>query len=219
MADIDSVDSSAERVLLMTIHSAKGLEFENVYLTGMEDGVFPGYMSITSEDSEDMEEERRLAYVGITRAKEDLTLTCARFRMLRGETQNNPVSVFVREIPEEMMEGNLPKRIQYSEPASSTARELMRTSPFGSARPKANVVKPAAKPYASKVSFATLQKGSAMTNVSIDYKEGDRVTHIKFGAGTVLSIEDRNGNKEVTVEFDSVGRRVLAAAFAKLKKL
>lgn len=219
VADIDSVDSSAERVLLMTIHSAKGLEFENVYLTGMEDGVFPGYMSITSEDSEDMEEERRLAYVGITRAKEDLTLTCARFRMLRGETQNNPVSVFVREIPEEMMEGNLPKRIQYSEPASSTARELMRTSPFGSARPKANVVKPAAKPYASKVSFATLQKGSAMTNVSIDYKEGDRVTHIKFGAGTVLSIEDRNGNKEVTVEFDSVGRRVLAAAFAKLKKL
>ncbi len=219
VADIDSVDSSAERVLLMTIHSAKGLEFENVYLTGMEDGVFPGYMSITSEDSEDMEEERRLAYVGITRAKEDLTLTCARFRMLRGETQNNPVSVFVREIPEDMMEGNLPKRIQYSEPASSTARELMRTSPFGSARPKANVVKPAAKPYASKVSFATLQKGSAMTNVSIDYKEGDRVTHIKFGAGTVLSIEDRNGNKEVTVEFDSVGRRVLAAAFAKLKKL
>lgn len=104
VADIDNVDSDDNRVLLMTLHSAKGLEFSNVYLAGMEDGLFPSSMATNSDDISDLEEERRLAYVGITRAKDELTLTCARMRMIRGETQYNPVSRFVAEIPVELLD-------------------------------------------------------------------------------------------------------------------
>ena len=104
IADIDSVDPDQDYVLLMTLHSAKGLEFPRVFLAGMEDGMFPSYMSIISDDRSDLEEERRLCYVGITRAMEDLTLTSARQRMLRGEVQYNKVSRFVREIPRELVD-------------------------------------------------------------------------------------------------------------------
>ena len=134
VADIDRIDDDGNRVLLMTLHSAKGLEFSHVYLAGMEDGVFPGYMAITSDSEEDVEEERRLAYVGITRAKEDLTLTCARQRMLRGETQYNPVSRFVKEIPEELLDQKVPsiKRRDYVEyEEDSYERNRFRTKPFG----------------------------------------------------------------------------------------
>ena len=113
VADIDNVENGDNRVLLMTLHSAKGLEFPVVYLAGMEDGLFPSFMTIASDDPLEIEEERRLAYVGITRAKEDLTLTCARSRMLRGETQYNPVSRFVREIPKELMDNTLPQNRRY----------------------------------------------------------------------------------------------------------
>ena len=113
VADIDNVEDGDNRVLLMTLHSAKGLEFPEVYLAGMEDGLFPSFMTIASDDPLEIEEERRLAYVGITRAKEDLTLTCARSRMLRGETQYNPVSRFVREIPKELMDNTLPPSRRY----------------------------------------------------------------------------------------------------------
>ena len=104
VADIDSLDDNDNRVLLMTLHSAKGLEFPNVYLAGMEDGMFPSYMTIVGDDPGELEEERRLCYVGITRAMKELTLTAAQQRMIRGETQYNKVSRFVREIPEELME-------------------------------------------------------------------------------------------------------------------
>ena len=104
IADIDSVDPDQDYVLLMTLHSAKGLEFPRVFLAGMEDGMFPSYMSIISDDRSDLEEERRLCYVGITRAMEELTLTSARQRMLRGEVQYNKVSRFVREIPRELVD-------------------------------------------------------------------------------------------------------------------
>ena len=109
VADIDQVSDDNNKVLLMTLHSAKGLEFPHVYLAGLEDGVFPSYMTITSDDPLEIEEERRLAYVGITRAKDDLTITCARQRMLRGETQYNPVSRFVKEIPPLLLDHKLPK--------------------------------------------------------------------------------------------------------------
>lgn len=117
VADIDRIGSDGNRVLLMTLHSAKGLEFSHVYLAGMEDGIFPSYMSISSDNIEDIEEERRLAYVGITRAKDDLTITCAKQRMIRGETQYNPVSRFVGEIPEELLDQKRPgvKRWNFSD--------------------------------------------------------------------------------------------------------
>lgn len=134
VADIDRIDDDGNRVLLMTLHSAKGLEFSHVYLAGMEDGVFPSYMTITSDNDEDVEEERRLAYVGITRAKEDLTITCAKQRMLRGETQCNPVSRFVKEIPEELLDQKVPsvKRWDYAEyEEDSYERNHFKAKPFG----------------------------------------------------------------------------------------
>ncbi len=110
VADIDSMEESSDRVLLMTLHSAKGLEFPHVYLSGMEDGIFPSAMALSSGDSDDEEEERRLAYVGITRAREDLTLTASRTRMLRGEVQYNPVSRFVYEIPKDLFDSPVYKK-------------------------------------------------------------------------------------------------------------
>ena len=107
VADVDELDQSERRVTLMTLHSAKGLEFENVYLSGMEDGVFPSYMTVTSDDPSEMEEERRLCYVGITRAKRHLTLTGARMRMVNGQTRYSKPSCFLDEIPEELVEGGL----------------------------------------------------------------------------------------------------------------
>ncbi|MDE6388702.1 MAG: UvrD-helicase domain-containing protein [Lachnospiraceae bacterium] len=134
VADIDRVDDSDNRVLLMTLHSAKGLEFPHVYLAGLEDGIFPSYMTIMSDDPMDVEEERRLAYVGITRAKEDLTITYARQRMIRGETQYNPVSRFIREIPPELMDDKPPvqKRRDYQEyNEDSSERGFFKAKPFG----------------------------------------------------------------------------------------
>ncbi len=134
VADIDRIEGESSRVLLMTLHSAKGLEFPYVYLAGMEDGVFPGYMAITSDNEEDIEEERRLAYVGITRAKEDLTLTCAKQRMVRGETQYNAVSRFVEEIPEGLLDQKVPslKRWKFEDYEENSEEKLrFRAKPFG----------------------------------------------------------------------------------------
>lgn len=176
VADIDRVDGDGDRVLLMTPHSAKGLEFENVYLAGMEDGVFPSYMSIKSEDPLDVEEERRLAYVGITRAKEELTLTCAKQRMTRGETQYNPVSRFVREIPPLLLDGTpapVKKRMEEVFEEDSNERNLLRTKPYGaSAKPYTEPVKPyAAAPSAyteRKKAYATpIKRGAGKTPVTV----------------------------------------------------
>lgn len=141
----------------MTLHSAKGLEFGHVYLAGMEDGVFPSYMTITSDDPMEIEEERRLAYVGITRAKEELTLTYAKQRMIRGETQYNPVSRFVREIPPMLLDGTpapVKKRMDEVYEEDSQERSLLRTKPYGAAKSYAEPVKPygaAGKPYMEPV--------------------------------------------------------------------
>ena len=157
VADIDRVDGDGDRVLLMTLHSAKGLEFGHVYLAGMEDGVFPSYMTITSDDPMEIEEERRLAYVGITRAKEELTLTYAKQRMIRGETQYNPVSRFVREIPPMLLDGTpapVKKRMDEVYEEDSQERSLLRTKPYGAAKSYAEPVKPygaAGKPYMDPV--------------------------------------------------------------------
>ncbi|MBO5474754.1 MAG: UvrD-helicase domain-containing protein [Lachnospiraceae bacterium] len=134
VADIDQVSEDNNKVLLMTLHSAKGLEFPHVYLAGLEDGIFPSYMTITSDDPMDIEEERRLAYVGITRAKDDLTITCARQRMIRGETQYNPVSRFVKEIPPLLLDHKLPeaKRRDYDNyDDASYERSHFKAKPFG----------------------------------------------------------------------------------------
>lgn len=151
VADIDGVDKDSNKVLLMTIHSAKGLEFSNVYLAGMEDGVFPGYMTITSDDDDEMEEERRLAYVAITRAKDDLTISHAKMRMLRGQTQYNPLSRFVKEIPQKLLDNKLPERKSWEDvyEVDSTERAMFKARPFSAQMSETVFDKPKVKKQVS----------------------------------------------------------------------
>ena len=202
VADIDSVEDGDNRVLLMTLHSAKGLEFPYVYLAGMEDGLFPSYMSIVADDpTEEIEEERRLCYVGITRAMKELTITCARCRMVRGETQYNNVSRFVREIPAELLarKSVMPREPKKPEVPQHTsyqkAKEAFRTKTFD--------------PQQFKVVKAD----------KLDYTVGDQVSHVKFGKGTVLEITEGGRDYEVKVDFERFGVKKMFASFAKLKKV
>lgn len=229
VADIDSLDEDQEYVVLMTLHSAKGLEFPRVYLAGMEDGLFPGYMSINAGDREELEEERRLCYVGITRAEQELTLTSARRRMVHGETQYNPMSRFVKEIPRELLDTGNKKFTQETEmPAQQNtyarAREAFRAQAFagalGGMTPAKN--QGAGKPLTGSQALASLQKGSQLAaggNGPLGYEVGDRVRHVKFGEGTVTDIKEGGRDHEVTIEFDSVGTRRMFAKFAKLVKV
>ena len=319
VADIDSVEEGDNRVLLMTLHSAKGLEFPHVYITGMEDNVFPSYQSIQDYTGDSLEEERRLAYVGITRAMEDLTLTSARTRMLRGEVQYNPVSRFLAEIPEELLDEESAGRHrrsysfresdEYDDPDEydfgdyrggrsasgglqnsslfnfgknpgfgkdisqlpglrgsapgrpgslpSTAgpgragRDTKTPSPDRSAlppassfssssasspssagrsdkRPRAVYAKPrtddARKPYiartsAGKAGTAAGTKKGQTISAGVDYGEGDRVRHARYGDGTVSALEKTPRDYKVTVQFDDCGQKVMYAGFAKLQKL
>lgn len=212
VADIDSLEENPDYVVLMTLHSAKGLEFPHVYLVGMEDGLFPSYMTITSDNDEDLEEERRLCYVGITRAEQELTMTCARKRMTRGETHYNRMSRFLQEIPKELMEnGSLPfdKEMQ-----KEREQELIRQNAYTQAKQAFRQ-----KPFPNY----GIQKGAKAFAVSkekgLDYQVGDRVRHIKFGEGTVKGILEGGRDFEVTVEFDTAGVKKMFATFAKLKKI
>ena len=319
VADIDSVEEGDNRVLLMTLHSAKGLEFPHVYITGMEDNVFPSYQSIQDYTGDSLEEERRLAYVGITRAMEDLTLTSARTRMLRGEVQYNPVSRFLAEIPEELLDeesagrhrrsysfresdeyddpdeydfgdyrggrsasGGLqnsslfnfgknpgfgkdisqlpglrgsapgrPGRLPSTAGPGRAGRDTKTPSPDRSAlppassfssssalspssagrsdkRPRAVYAKPrtddARKPYiartsAGKAGTAAGTKKGQTISAGVDYGEGDRVRHARYGDGTVSALEKTPRDYKVTVQFDDCGQKVMYAGFAKLQKL
>ena len=229
VADIDSLDEDQEYVVLMTLHSAKGLEFPRVYLAGMEDGLFPGYMSINAGDREELEEERRLCYVGITRAEQELTLTSARRRMVHGETQYNPMSRFVKEIPRELLDTGNKKFTQETEmPAQQNtyarAREAFRAQAFagalGGMTPAKN--QGVGKPLTGSQALASLQKGSQLAaggNGPLGYEVGDRVRHVKVGEGTVTDIKEGGRDHEVTIEFDSVGTRKMFAKFARLVKV
>ena len=200
VADIDSLDENSDYVVLMTIHSAKGLEFPNVFLCGMEDGLFPGYMTIMSDDPSDMEEERRLCYVAITRAMEKLHISAAKQRMIHGETQYNRVSRFVKEIPKELLDtGRITE--------NPMRQRIVKPTQTSSAKPI----------FKAKAFEANKFKVSKATN--LEYTNGDRVKHIKFGEGTVVNIADGGRDYEVTVNFDKVGVKKMFASFAKLKKI
>lgn len=231
VADIDSFDENSDYVVLMTLHSAKGLEFPNAYLAGLEDGLFPSYMSITSDNSQaEIEEERRLAYVGITRAKKNLTITSARVRMVRGQTQYGKVSRFVREIPPELLSGKIYEPKTKEEPIEQStfqkARKAFRTVPsyggsgygkevgegYGSTFHSSKATKPVYTKVENQRDF-----GSA--GGALSYQVGDRVRHIKFGDGEVMAIVSGGRDYEVTVDFDKVGTKKMFASFAKLKKI
>ncbi len=292
VADIDRIGEDNEKVLLMTLHSAKGLEFEHVYLAGMEENVFPSYMTLQTEDSdpEGIEEERRLAYVGITRAKRNLTLTAAKRRMVRGETWFNQLSRFVKEIPAEYLDrekqkfdkpaflfddgdsideyegvedtyGNSGRYSDEDDSYRSSGRygngdsygksggysgigvkSSYQNKNFGSDNgasqlsnsykikakpaPKKPRAVPQSKPYIAtaakthvKGSLAGISKGMPMKTAKPEYETGDRVSHIKYGIGTVTSLEEGPRDYKVTVNFDDCGQKIMYAAFAKLKKM
>ena len=236
VADIDNVENGDNRVLLMTLHSAKGLEFPNVYLAGMEDGLFPGQAAIWTNETEDIEEERRLAYVGITRAMNDLTLTYARMRMIRGETQYNPVSRFVREIPTDLMDNTVPESRRTMEnremlenilglgtKTPAQQQNVYNFRPKAVLRPK--VTAKADKPFIAKGigslnQLAGISKGAPVqTSTEPDYNIGDRVSHIKYGEGTVLNLVKEPRDYKVTVDFEKAGQKIMYASFAKLKRI
>lgn len=198
VADIDNLEDSDNRVVLMTLHSAKGLEFPYVFICGMEDGIFPSYMTVMSEDDDDMEEERRLCYVGITRAKKKLYLSAAKRRMMQGRTQFNKVSRFIDEIPEQLLQ--LDTGVNFKEKRPDKAL-------FSSNR--SNRFR---KPYQAK-SFTSTKMDT------LPYDVGDMVKHIKFGKGKVLEIVSGGRDYEVTVDFEKAGVKKMFASFAKLKKV
>ncbi len=198
--DKEGEGDKKDKVLIMTMHNAKGLEFPFVFMAGMEEGLFPGYMAINSGELMEIEEERRLCYVGITRAREELILTAARERMTNGDYRRNAVSRFIKEIPKDLLDtGDMRKRgsVERSIPASPVYRP---------------------KPSSFNMGI-TVSKGSKMVKKKPDYEVGDRVMHFKNGEGTVRAISDGGRDYEVTVEFDSIGVRKMFAGFAKLKKI
>ena len=193
-AGIDNLEDENNKVLLMTLHNAKGLEFNNVFLGGMEEGVFPGFGAMMSGDESEIEEERRLCYVGITRAKERLFLSAAKRRMLRGQTQYNRRSRFIDEIPGQYLD---------------TEQRVVK-----------NTERPAKYQYGAKAGKPyNLSDFKVKPVGELDYQVGDRVKHIKFGVGTVQEITKGGRDFEVAVEFDRVGRKKMFASFAKLKKV
>ncbi len=249
IADIDSWDSGDNYVSLITVHSAKGLEFPNVFLCGMEDGLFPMSRAICSDDESDLEEERRLAYVAITRAKKNLVITASRMRMVRGETMVSVLSRFVKEIPDELIEPD--KNNIYVKKSkegfdsgygrtSGAGSESFKRKPFGLGdKPSYGRSSSASyasgkssgygygessfnaktNPYAAGFDEGHAKKQFEVKSGALDYAVGDRVSHVKFGEGTVLAIDEGGRDYEVTVDFEDFGTKKMFAAFAKLKKL
>lgn len=265
IADIDSVEDEDNRVLLMTLHGAKGLEFSRVYLCGMEEELFPSSMAINSENPQDIEEERRLAYVGITRAMNYLTLTGAQMRMVHGETWFHQPSRFIKEIPDGLLDmemdhvmkgrsGGLSGSYGFSGYSRSEAssyggggygRSVENRSGFvgfgsekqgyaettggfsgfsgfsqGGENRRRTFGSGAAAAKRSGITGTNPGYGKDVASLKVkrlDYGVGDRVVHTKFGAGTVVEIEDQPKDFVVTVDFDTAGRKKMMAGFAKLQ--
>ena len=231
IADIDSLTEDNNYVVLMTVHSAKGLEFPKVYLCGMEDGLFPSFMNIMSDDKDDLEEERRLCYVAITRAMKELTMTWAKSRMVHGETKYNIPSRFLKEIPVQYLDrretgtgfggerkqstfkfGGYEGSMNYNNGFAGSSKGAYNR--FNDDRPNSNSAVRAAK---TKPVFG--KEFKVEKPATLDYGVGDTVKHIKFGTGTVLSITDGGRDFEVTVDFEKYGIKKMFASFAKLKKI
>ena len=195
VSDLDSYDSDSDRVSLMTMHSAKGLEFDTVFLVGAEDNIFPSYRALG--DLAEMEEERRLAYVAITRAKRKLYITHTAYRMLYGQTMRNKLSTFIREIPEELIikTGDQPK--------TNTGMTFQ---------------KPVKRDYLAEEAAKQTTVPKAI-NAGVVFEAGDRVRHNTFGEGTVTESKRMGNDTMVTIEFDKVGTKKLMANFAKIQKI
>jgi DNA helicase-2/ATP-dependent DNA helicase PcrA len=207
VSDVDSYDADSDTVVLMTLHSSKGLEFDTVFIIGFENNIFPSRMAIDDSNRDGIEEERRLCYVGITRAKKTLYLTCARSRMQNGSMTTNFPSKFLSEIPKE--------NIETLSPIQPTMNVGIG---FGASKfaPKLEMTGSQSNRGDNKSLFSSF---SAPKEVVVDYKTGDKVKHIKFGTGTVLDMTSAGADYEVKVEFETVGIKRLMAKLSRLKKI
>lgn len=213
VADIDNMDDSNNVVSLMTLHSAKGLEFPIVYLAGMEDGLFPSYMCIDSDDPSELEEERRLCYVGITRAKQKLIMSAAKVRMVRGETHMNKVSRFISEIPAELMVNSTQGPAHKILSSDGTDKDHFHLPPRKAGESRFQSFQH------DVLKEDIFDKKPSAGNAGLGYGIGDKVRHIKFGTGTVKEIKNGGRDYEVTVDFENGGTKKMFASFAKLQKI
>lgn len=213
VADIDNMDDNNNVVSLMTLHSAKGLEFPIVYLAGMEDGLFPSYMCIDSDDPSELEEERRLCYVGITRAKQKLIMSAAKVRMVRGETHMNKVSRFISEIPAELMVNSTQGPAHKILSSDGTDKDHFHLPPRKAGESRFQSFQH------DVLKEDIFDKKPSAGNVGLGYGIGDKVRHIKFGTGTVKEIKNGGRDYEVTVDFENGGTKKMFASFAKLQKI
>ena len=237
-SDIDNVEETEDSVTLMTLHSAKGLEFPVVFLVGMEEGIFPGYKSIS--EPKELEEERRLCYVGITRAKEHLYLTCSKQRTIFGSTSYNPVSRFLKEIPEDLLEGyqeafgeedanknQMFKDSNYTWTYGSKDNGNIKTYKIGEKEPvgigasaKTGQTNSVGFAFRTAESFLNNLGKKATSNNQVDlskYEAGVRVYHKKFGEGTINRVEPEGEDLKVDISFDKVGHKRLMAKYANLE--
>ncbi len=213
VADIDNMDDNNNVVSLMTLHSAKGLEFPIVYLAGMEDGLFPSYMCIDSDDPSELEEERRLCYVGITRAKQKLIMSAAKVRMVRGETHMNKVSRFISEIPAELMVNSTQGPAHKILTSDGTDKDHFHLPPRKAGESRFQSFQH------DVLKEDIFDKKPSAGDAGLGYGIGDKVRHIKFGTGTVKEIKNGGRDYEVTVDFENGGTKKMFASFAKLQKI
>lgn len=234
-SDVDNLEEAEESVTLMTLHSAKGLEFPVVFLVGMEEGIFPGYKSIG--EPQELEEERRLFYVGITRAKQNLYLTCAKHRTIFGSTSYNAISRFIKEIPQDLLEGfeeMEPKQEEtfadsnYGWSYGTNFAGKVKTYKFEDASKQvaaSSLSTPKAKNVENGSGFAFRTAESFLNNLNkpkgeVDitaYKAGMRIYHKKFGEGTINTIEQEGEDAKVDINFDKAGHKRLMAKYAGLE--
>lgn len=233
--DLDNMQEEEDCVILMTLHSAKGLEFETVFLVGMEEGIFPGFKSIG--EPQELEEERRLFYVGITRAKRFLFLTCAKRRTIFGSTSYNPISRFIKEIPEDLLEGHeeafAPKKQEFEDSGykweygfnKNSESSRVKTYSVDSYKIPVGATASSTSSDANKFAFRTAEsflKSLNNRNKDVDvtqYAAGQRVYHKKFGEGTITKVEPEGDDMKVEITFDKSGNKRLMAKYAGLEIL